>query len=301
MLAGEKPPPAPAAAVAPRLSIASAQGVWLEIQKIPAARVAGERPGGAARGGLIEVPGAGKGPRGIDLSPDGSRLAVAAYYAEKAVLLNPTTGKQSGSVALAPARKPDPVRQGEINFHDATLCFQHWLSCASCHPQGRADGLNWDLLNDGLGNPNNTKSLLLSHRTPPAMWQGARQCRRGDCRRLPLHSFTAHRGGRPPPAPSCAPYALAPTAPPGRADSQAKRGKAIFGAQDTLRLLPWQPLYTDQKLYDVGAPRPAGPRRQVRLALVELWRTALPARWLCHDAQAVIRNNKGDKHGVTSH
>ena len=44
--------------------------------------------------------------------------------------------------------------RGNMYFHDATLGFQGWQSCASCHPNdARADGLNWDLLNDGLGNP----------------------------------------------------------------------------------------------------------------------------------------------------
>ena len=37
------------------------------------------------------------------------------------------------------------------------------------------DGLNWDLLNDGLGNPKNTRSLLWTHRTPPAMSTGVRE------------------------------------------------------------------------------------------------------------------------------
>jgi len=34
--------------------------------------------------------------------------------------------------------------------------------------------LNWDLLNDGVGNPKHTKSMLLAHRTPPAMSEGVR-------------------------------------------------------------------------------------------------------------------------------
>jgi hypothetical protein len=36
------------------------------------------------------------------------------------------------------------------------------------------DGLNWDLLNDGIGNPKNTKSMLYSHATPPVMSLGVR-------------------------------------------------------------------------------------------------------------------------------
>lgn len=66
-------------------------------------------------------------------------------------------------------------RRGELAFNDASLCYQGWQSCASCHPDGRADGLNWDQLNDGIGNPKNTKSLLFSHQTPPSMITGIRE------------------------------------------------------------------------------------------------------------------------------
>ena len=59
-------------------------------------------------------------------------------------------------------------------FHDAEICFQHWQSCATCHPDARVDGLNWDLMNDGMGNPKNTRSMLLVHQGGPAMSLGVR-------------------------------------------------------------------------------------------------------------------------------
>ena len=34
--------------------------------------------------------------------------------------------------------------------------------------------MNWDLLNDGMGNPKNVKSLLLCFQTPPVMSLGVR-------------------------------------------------------------------------------------------------------------------------------
>ena len=51
------------------------------------------------------------------------------------------------------------VRRGEFYFHNATICLEGWQSCSSCHPDGRADGLNWDLLNDGYDNPKNTRAF----------------------------------------------------------------------------------------------------------------------------------------------
>ena len=74
----------------------------------------------------------------------------------------------------APARQVPAASLGEQYFNDATLCFQGWQSCASCHPDGRSDALYWDLLNDGMGNTKNTKSLLMSTLTPPVMWRGVR-------------------------------------------------------------------------------------------------------------------------------
>lgn len=66
--------------------------------------------------------------------------------------------------------------RGESYFHDATLSFQNWQSCASCHPnEARIDGLNWDLLNDGAGSLKQTKTLLYSHKTPPSMITGIRE------------------------------------------------------------------------------------------------------------------------------
>ena len=69
----------------------------------------------------------------------------------------------------------DSSRRGEMAFSDGSICYQGWQSCTSCHPDGRADGLNWDQLNDGMGNPKNTKSLLFSHQTPPSMITGIRE------------------------------------------------------------------------------------------------------------------------------
>ncbi|WP_168442042.1 carbohydrate-binding protein [Pontiella desulfatans] len=69
----------------------------------------------------------------------------------------------------------DLERVGEIIFNDATVCYQQWLSCASCHPDARADGLNWDLGNDGLGgSPRNVKSMLHAHYTPPTTYTAVR-------------------------------------------------------------------------------------------------------------------------------
>ena len=80
------------------------------------------------------------------------------------------------ATALVQNRKESNIDKGEKYFNDATYCFQNWQSCNGCHPgDGRTDGLNWDLMNDGIGNPKNCKSMLFSHVTAPSMISGIRE------------------------------------------------------------------------------------------------------------------------------
>ena len=83
--------------------------------------------------------------------------------------------KQLSEVALNPGRQETMAQKGERIFNDAAFCFQNWQSCNGCHPgDARTDGMNWDLMNDGVGNSKNCKSLLLSLETPPCMISGIR-------------------------------------------------------------------------------------------------------------------------------
>ncbi|MEG2728686.1 MAG: YVTN family beta-propeller repeat-containing protein, partial [Mucinivorans sp.] len=79
------------------------------------------------------------------------------------------------TVALNPERTMSQAQIGEKVFNDATYCFQNWQSCNGCHPgEARTDGMNWDLMNDGIGNSKNCKSLLYSIQTAPSMISGIR-------------------------------------------------------------------------------------------------------------------------------
>jgi YVTN family beta-propeller protein len=120
------------------------------------------------------IPLGGNGPRGLAVAA--GKLFAAQYFSDSLGIADlPGTGSPAGRDLTVGWRKPpDAVRLGEMYYNDATLCLQQWQSCASCHPDARADGLNWDLLNDGFGNPKNTKSHLASIATPPAMATGIR-------------------------------------------------------------------------------------------------------------------------------
>jgi hypothetical protein len=114
----------------------------------------------------------GNGPRTLAVA--GNTAFIPAYFSDIVNILDLSTGS-STEINLNPNRKESPEDTGHRIFNDASYCFQGWQSCNGCHPgDGRTDGLNWDLLNDGIGNPKNCKSLLFAHETPPVMISGIR-------------------------------------------------------------------------------------------------------------------------------
>lgn len=113
----------------------------------------------------------GKGARAVTV--DKNTAYIGQYFTGDIATINLNTNG-TGTISFVEQPRNDDRRAGEILFADANLCYQKWESCLSCHPDALADGLNWDNLNDGLGNPKSAKSLLYSHRTPPVMSTGIR-------------------------------------------------------------------------------------------------------------------------------
>lgn len=118
------------------------------------------------------VPLEGNGPRSFIIA-DG-KAYVPTYFADTLNVLN-LTDQNLQFTSLNPMRKETLSQRGERIFNDAQYCFQNWQSCNGCHPgDARTDGMNWDLMNDGIGNSKNCKSLLFSIQTPPSMISGIR-------------------------------------------------------------------------------------------------------------------------------
>lgn len=124
----------------------------------------------------------GNGLRDLQLVEDGNTAYayMTQYFDGAIVRASLTPDEESGKLEttqylIGSQGKPTTARLGEILWYDGTYCYQSWESCASCHPDARADGFNWDNLNDGLGNPKQAKSMVYSHRTPPEMITGARE------------------------------------------------------------------------------------------------------------------------------
>ncbi len=221
---------------------------------------------------------AGNGPRGVAVA--GERALAAEYFtnAVGVVELEPGPGATARSIALGPERTCDAARRGERLFHDAEICFQSWQSCASCHPDARADGLNWDLLNDGLGNPKNAKSLLLSHDTPPSMMTAVRDSAEAAVRSGIRHIHVSVRSERE--AADIDEYlrSLRPVESPhlvdGKLGEAARRGERVFEEAGCATCHP-APLYTDLNRYDVGTAVGLDVGQTFDTpTLVEAWRTA---------------------------
>ena len=266
---------------------------------------------------------AGNGPRSITMA--GQRAYVASYFSDTLEILD--TGKspfaahsiclqesEKSTATTAAPRTPSTasvLRDGERLFNDATICFQGWQSCTSCHSDdARVDGLNWDLLNDGIGNPKNSKSLLLSHVTPPSMSMGVRYTAEAAVKAGIEHIlFTV------PSAELTVPLnqwlkSLKPIPSPylqnGRLSPAAKRGEKLFRSAKTgCASCHTSATFTNLRSYDVGTSSPSD--RGLELfdtpTLVELWRTGP----YLHDGSAATllevftARNVGDRHGHTSH
>lgn len=243
----------------------------------------------------------GNGPRVI--KGYGSRIYVASYFSDRIDrfdLENPAD-MQDSSIILNHELFNDSIRMGEIYFNDASYCFQGWQSCNGCHPDhARTDALNWDLLNDGMGNPKNCKSMLYSHRTPPAMISGIRPTAEFAVRAGFRHiQFTQVEESqalavdkylyslRPVPSPKLLKGELSPL---------ARKGEKLFGDLRCDQCHP-APYYTDMKKHEIGQPGPFDRQNNWDTpTLVECWRTGP----YLHDGRCASMEEvfSVEKHGI---
>jgi len=249
----------------------------------------------------------GKGPRALTII--GDKAYVAEYFTDSMAVVDISSESRPNikSIALGPKTDMTTERKGEMLFNNAELCFQGWQSCNSCHPSGaRTDALNWDLLNDGLGNPKNTKSLLLAHETPPAMITGVRENAEAGVRAGIRHIQFAVRPEEEAVAIDEYLKSLEPLPSShlvdGRLSESAERGQEIFDKAGCASCHTG-PLHTDLKTHNVGTGKDLDKDRQFDTpTLVEVWRTS---PYLYDGRAATIEEvltkyNPGDKHGVTS-
>ena len=81
------------------------------------------------------------------------------------------TNNNVSTISFAEQPEASLYRQGQILWNDATVCYQNWQSCSSCHPDTSTDGLFWDFdVTDRVSF--NTKSPIMAFRTPPVTFSG---------------------------------------------------------------------------------------------------------------------------------
>jgi mono/diheme cytochrome c family protein/sugar lactone lactonase YvrE len=286
--------------------------IWFQIKDDPAKKDMLKYDLGALWGAgilkVINLP--GQGPRGITISPDGKNIAVGAYFAGEVYFIDTAASTLQSTVKLGTQPAEDQVRRGERIFYDASTTTQKWLSCASCHPEGRADGLDWDMPNDGIGNTKNTKSMLNAFDTPPAMWRGVR-----DDAHVGVKAgfrFIKFREPDQQELDDVSAYIKSLTSEPdpysnkdGTMTADAAAGKAIFESSETqCSSCHSGPFFTDLKAHDVGTKDILDPDGMYYTpTLLEMWRTA---PYLHDGSAATLRevlttHNVDDRHGKTSH
>jgi cytochrome c peroxidase len=171
----------------------------------------------------------------------------------------------------------------------------------------RTDAVNWDLLNDGIGNPKSTKSLLFAHYTPPAMVSGIR----ADAETAVRAGFRHIQFSMPDEDKALAIDAFlksltsipSPHLVDGKLSEAARRGKVLFDGIGECIYCHSGTYYTNQKQYDVGtgADNEDGTKFDVPM-LREIWRTA---PYLYDGRAATLKDafrlfNPKDRHGTTS-
>jgi YVTN family beta-propeller protein len=226
-----------------------------------------------------KVPVKGKAPRAVAII--GNTAYTAGYFEADLEIfdLSLTASKASGTISLGPAQSLTAERKGEFHFFDASLCFEKWQSCHSCHPHTRPDALNWTLSSTNNA-PKNVKSMLYAWWTPPTTWAGKRpgaggldgSIRMGISAEqfiepseevgVPMDTFFMHM--RPVPSP----YLVK-----GRLSAAAVRGKTLFSSIGCNDCHP-APLYTDKSFHNAGVFDPFDANTQWDTpSLIEAWRT----------------------------
>ena len=253
----------------------------------------------------------------VELEGQGARAIIATrnsvyvpmYFADTVNVFEMWDDGPGASYPLPLGKpvEPDSTRAGEMAFNDATFCYQNWQSCASCHPDARSDGTNWDLLNDGIGNPKQSRSLIYTHRTSPVMITGIRASAEIAVEmgfsHIQFHEATRARNA------SVDLYlkSLEPTPSPylarnGDLSEAAQRGKIIYDGKAGCVQCHTPPYYGDRSKHKLGLG--TDDDRDLEFAtpiLIECWRTAP----YMYDGRAlsivdvITTDNKGDSHGST--
>lgn len=273
----------------------------------------------------------GHNPRAVRFSPDGAKCYVYNTLDFEIAVFDTATFRRADKIKVCDNPLGDEILRGKILFYSALepMVGRRWISCASCHPDGDADGRTWQNP-EGLRNTTPLYGMAWTH---PIHWSADRdevqdfehtirsklmQGRgliRGRVREslgepnkglsADLDALAAYNNSHPTP--------LSPHAKKGLTDT-AKRGRDIFFAKETkCAECHSGPYFTDStpakpfKLHDVGTgeddpSEKMGPKYDTP-TLLSAYRTA---PYLHHGKALTLEEvftkyNPTDRHGKTSH
>jgi YVTN family beta-propeller protein len=273
----------------------------------------------------------GRNPRAVKFAPDGKTFYIYNTLDFKVAAFDSGSLKPAQTIRVCESPLADEILRGKILFYSALqpMVGQRWISCASCHPDGDADGRTWQNP-EGL---RNTTALFGMAWTHPIHWSADRDevqdfehtirsplmQGRGLIRGKVSPALDEPNKGRSSDLDALAAYSnvhkftLSPHAKNGLSDS-AKRGKDIFFSNETkCAECHSGPYYTDStpatpfKVHDVGTgeddpSEKMGPKYDSP-TLLGIYRTA---PYLHHGKaktleDVLVEYNRNDRHGKTSH
>jgi len=213
----------------------------------------------------------GANPRGIAITPDGSRIFVNNVLDGTLSVINAKTLTVTDTIPVTEIPIAAPVLLGKKLFNSAAepaLTTDNWISCATCHFDGTMDARTWLGFPDG---PRNTPSLVGVAQTLPIHWSGdldelqdveitIEEIQFGNG----LIAGKAHDSLGPPHSgiseelDALATYIASieiPLSPYGGDREVIGRGRSVFEALNC-HTCHTPPLYTDLQLHDVGTGDP---------------------------------------------
>jgi YVTN family beta-propeller protein len=264
----------------------------------------------------------GRSPKGIALSPDGSRLYVANRLDDSISVIDTAVNKVERAITLGGPEQLTPIRRGERLFYNSRFSFQGQFSCAGCHIEGTFDGLAWDLEPDGFGiDIVDNKPLEAVYGTEPFKWNGGNPDLETECGIRTEKFFYRSQSYSQEELADLVKFIKSMPARPNRFRAAngdltpaQERGLAIFERTKRKNGMPIPeelqcgtchsgPKYTNQMLTGVGTKKPVD--RSGLFDTPHLVNIALTAPYL-HDGSARTLEeiwtvfNPDDKHGVTN-
>ena len=114
----------------------------------------------------------GSNPKGMAMSPDGSRLYIAERLMDKIGVLNTETLELERMIIMSDADQQAFLRHGQQLFNNSGRTFQNQYSCYSCHPNDHEDGLTYDMDFYPGEDLSNVQTLRELAGTSPFKWNG---------------------------------------------------------------------------------------------------------------------------------